>query len=104
VVEDTAIMWTSGCCLTVCFIFTVHKAGASSVSPAGRIEIKEFQNKVKRHQRDRLLRELEEIWSFMEDGMPGLEADLESHSMEEGKSERSTTRKRKRGWTKEDEG
>jgi hypothetical protein len=46
---------------------------------------------------------LEDVWSFLEDGMPGLEADLESHSMEEGKSETSTTRKRERGWTKEDE-
>ena len=53
-----------------------------------------------RHQRDRLLRELDEVWSFLEDGIPGLETDLESHPMEEGTS---TTRKRKRGGTKEDE-
>ena len=32
VVEDTGIMWTSCCCLTVFFIFTSHKAGASSIS------------------------------------------------------------------------
>ena len=32
VVEDTGIMWTSCCFLPVFFIFTAHKAGASSIS------------------------------------------------------------------------
>ena len=52
---------------------------------------------------DRLLRELEEVWSFLDDGLPGLEADLESHSMEEGNLKTSTSRKGKRGCTKEEE-
>ena len=52
---------------------------------------KEFQNETERlkkakHQRDRLLRELEEVWSFLEDGMPGLETDQEPHSIKEGRT------------------
>ena len=66
---------------------------------------KTFQNKVRRlerarHQRDRLIRELEEVWSFLEDGIPGLETDLEPHSMEAG---RPASKKRKRSISREDE-
>ena len=60
----------------------------------------ETAGKSYRHQRDRLVRDLEEVWSFLEDGMPGLETDLEPHSMEEG---RTTSRKRKRAKSREDE-
>ena len=57
-----------------------------------------FWNKVKRlerarQQRDRLIRELEEVWSLMEDGMPGLETEMEPNLMEDGSQ---TSRKRKR--------
>ena len=59
------------------------------IGPEGWILGKKFQNKVRRlerarHQRDRLIRKLEEVWSFLEDGMLGLETDLEPHPMEEG--------------------
>ena len=69
------------------------------------MQSKNFQNKVRRlerarHQRDRLVRDLEEVWSFLEDGMPVVETDLEPHSMEEG---RTTSRKRKRAKSREDE-
>ena len=75
------------------------------VSPEGWMKSRMYQNKVKRlerakHQRDRLMRELEEVWSFLEDGMPGQELDLESNTMEEG---RSTSKKRKRAESREDE-
>ena len=60
---------------------------------------KEIRLERARHQRNRLIRELEEVWSFLEDGMPGLEKDLEPHSMEEG---RSTSRKGKRARSRED--
>ena len=53
-----------------------------------------------RQQRNRLMRALEEVWSFLEDGMPGLGTDLEPYSMEEG---RSTSRKRKRETTRAEE-
>ena len=77
------------------------KDGGKEVSPVGWKEGEIFLNKVKRlerarQQRNRLMRELEEVWSFLEDGLPGLETDLEPHSMEEG---RSTSRKRKRETT-----
>ena len=77
----------------------------NEISPEGWKKSKKFQNKVRRlerarHQRDQLMRKLEEVWSFLEDGMPGLETDLEPHSMEEG---RSTSRKRKRARSREDE-
>ena len=50
------------------------------ISPEGWMQSKNFQNKVRRlerarHQRDRLVRDLEEVWSFL-DGMPGLDTDL----------------------------
>ena len=47
-----------------------------------------------------MIRELEEGWSFLEDGMPGLETDLEPYSMEAG---RPTSKKRKRAISREDE-
>ena len=48
------------------------------ISPEGWMQSKNFQNKVRRlerarHQRDRLVRDLEEVWSFLEKEMPGLE-------------------------------
>ena len=46
------------------------------------------------------MRELEENWSFLEDIMPGLETDLDPHSMEEGKT---PSRKRRRSESRKDE-
>ena len=45
----------------------------------------------------RLVRELEEVWSFLEDGLPGLETEL---SLEE---EETASKKRKRDKTREEE-
>ena len=46
--------------------------------------------------RNKLLKDLEEIWSFLEDGMPEMETDLEPHS----KEEETRYRKRRRKLTK----
>ena len=66
---------------------------------------KTFHNKVRRlerarHQRDQLIRRMEEVWSFLEDGLPGLETELEPEFMEAG---RPDSRKRKRSISREDE-
>jgi hypothetical protein len=53
-----------------------------------------------KQQMDRLLGELEEVWSFLEDGMPGMETDLEPYSMKERRTSTSTSTKRKRRLTK----
>ena len=73
-------------------------AGEDKVSQTGWKGGDMFWNKVKRlerarQQRDRLISELEEVWSLMEDGMPGLETELEPNLMEDGSQ---TSRKRKR--------
>ena len=79
--------------------------GEDRVSQTGWKRGDMFWNKVKRlerasQQRDRLIRELEEVWSLMEDEMPGLETELEPHLMEDGSQ---TSRKRKRETSREEE-
>ena len=79
--------------------------GEDRVSQTGWKRGDMFWNKVKRlerarQQRDRLIRELEEVWSLMEDEMPGLETELETNLMEDGSQ---TSRKRKRETSREEE-
>ena len=73
--------------------------------PDGWMLGKTFQNKVRRlerarHQRDKLIRKLKEVWSFLEDGMPGLETDLEPQFVE---TVIPVTKKRKRSISRGDE-
>ena len=82
-----------------------RKDKEEEISPEGWMLGKTFHNKVRRlerarHQRDQLIRKLEEVWSFLEDGLPGLEADLEPQFME---ARRPDSRKRKRSISREEE-
>jgi hypothetical protein len=91
-----------------------RKDKEKAIIPGGWMLGKTFQNKVRRlerarHQRDRLIRELEEVWSFLEDEMPGLETDLEPHSMEarrpaykKRKSRRSISREDEARWLEDE--
>jgi hypothetical protein len=65
---------------------------------ASRMDRLTKQSRKKQEYQDRMrrLKDLEEMWLFLEDGMPEIETDLEPHSMEE----ETRSRKRRRKLTK----